>query len=138
VERFLTRGVGGLVFGDPTADGLASPGSLTAQAVAANAHRFSVLVPHTLSIEQRTMVSRITELEKPAHTLADVRVYWALFRVGEARVGLDTRLGESGAFVPFVLGSTSLPEGYLAARYPFDIADRIVSDRDRLGELPPL
>ncbi len=37
-----------------------------------------------------------------------------------------------------LLGSASLAQSYLGAPYPFDIADRMVLDRDRLGNLPAL
>jgi hypothetical protein len=61
-----------------------------------------------------------------------------MFRVGEARVGIDTRLGPSSALSPFVLGCANLMESYLPAPYPFDLTDRLVSDRDALGELQAL
>lgn len=138
VEQFLTRSVGGLVYGDPTdpSDQLLRP--LTREDVVASAHRFAVLVPHNLSEEQQAMVERIIELEKPAHTAFELKRYWDLFRVGEARLGLDTQLGQSDFFGPLLLGETYLPEAYLQAAYPFNLSDRIVADRDRLGDLPAL
>ena len=64
------------------------------------AHRFSVLLPlasvtsDPAELERRLgLARRIVELEKPAHTIFDVRFYWAFFRVGEARLGLDTQMG---------------------------------------------
>jgi phage tail-like protein len=142
VERFLTRGVGGLAYGDPTDtgenQGVRQLLPLTPQIVAANAHRFTVLVPHELDDKDLAMVRRIVELEKPAHTGFELKRYWDLFRVGEARLGLDTRLGESSQFIPLLLGSAYLADNYLEAPYPFDIADRMVLDRDRLGNLPRL
>src|SRR5207253_641187 len=59
------------------------------------AHRFSVVLPvpaggtaeqHRARMEQ---ARRVVELEKPAHTVFDVRFYWAMFRVGEARLGVE-------------------------------------------------
>jgi phage tail-like protein len=140
VEHFMTRGVGGLAFGDPTDSGSGAGvlHPLTAADIAASAHRFTVLVPHTLAEEDRQMVERIVALEKPAHSQFELKPYWALFRVGEARTGIDTRLGESAHFVPWRLGRTYLPDGYLVPRYPFHVGDRVVPDRDRLGDLPPL
>ena len=138
VERFLTRGSGGLAFGDPSDGGGGLRRPLTPADVEASAHRFVVLVPHTLREEQRAMVARIVALEKPAHAAFELKRYWDLFRVGEARLGLDTQLGESSRFSPLLLGGAYLADAYLAAPYPFDVADRVVADRDRLGELPPL
>ncbi len=138
VERFRTRGVGGLAYGDPTDTGSQTFRALTRHDVAASAHWFTVLVPHDLSDEERDMVERLVRLEKPAHTAYELKRFWDLFRVGEARLGLDTRLGESSRFAPFRLGESYLPEAYLEAPYPFDIADRLVLDRDRLGDLPAL
>jgi hypothetical protein len=37
-----------------------------------------------------------------------------------------------------VTGSTSLAAGYLGFPSPFDLADRVVSDLDRVGVLPAL
>ena len=68
----------------------------------------------------------------------EISPYGSFFRVGEARLGLDTQLGESRRFVAMLLGSASLAQSYLGAPYPFDIADRMVLDRDRLGNLPAL
>jgi hypothetical protein len=82
------------------------------------------------------MVERIINLEKPAHTLFDVRRYWDAFRVGEARLGLDTALGDTGRFGPMVLGQAYLAEGYLSPAPPMDTPERFVSDRDRPGQRP--
>jgi hypothetical protein len=97
-----------------------------------------VLIPHDLSDEQLEMVRRIIELEKPAHTAFEIKRYWDMFRAGEARLGIDTRLGMGSRFTPLLLGESYLPDHYLPAPYPFDIPDRIISDRDRLGDLPAL
>jgi hypothetical protein len=138
VEHFRTRGIGGLAFGDPTDRGARPLRPLTVEDAALSAHRFSVLVAHDLDAEQLAMVGRIVELEKPAHTQFALKRFWDLFRAGEARLGLDTRLGASSRFVAMELGAAYLTESYLEPPYPFDIADRLVSDRDRLGDLPPL
>jgi hypothetical protein len=130
VERFRTRQGRALVAGDPT-----TPQSAVEQSFADSAHRFSVLIPETLSPEEAAMVERIVRLEKPAHTRFDVRRYWDYFRVGEARLGLDTVLGEEARFLPIILGRDYLAEGYLSPAPPMDTADRLVADRDRLGEL---
>jgi phage tail-like protein len=131
VERFMARGGLAVVAGDPTdadADG----------SIAATAHRFAVLVPETLPADIQAMVSRIVNLEKPAHTDYEVRRYWDYFRVGETRLGFDTILGNDAGFVPMVLGQSALLDGYLAYPPPADAPDRVVLDRDRLGAMPAL
>jgi phage tail-like protein len=109
------------------------------------AHRFTVLVPLTTmqlgdSVDQRREVlrlaDRIIRLEKPAHTVFDVQVVWAAFRVGSARLGDDTILG-AGSRDPelwpgFELGSRHLSEGFLAARPPRDCTDRLQVGHDRV------
>jgi phage tail-like protein len=135
VERYRTRGGRAGVAGDPTE----TNGSATATAAPdAFAHNFSVLVPEGLSPEEAAMVERITRLEKPAHAAFDVRRFWDFFRVGEARLGIDTVLGEESRFQKIVMGRSYLAEGYLHPSHPMDVAERIVADRDRLGQLPPL
>lgn len=130
VERFMTRNGRALVAGD------ASEGSGCVGTATADAHRFAVLVPETLSADIRTMVSRIVQLEKPAHTDFEVRRYWDYFRVGEARLGVDTMLGEDSRFAPVVLGRDTLNGGRLP--FPPSMAgrDRWVLDRDPLGAVP--
>lgn len=135
VERFLTRGGRSRQAGDPTAAGVAA--SLSEE-IAAHAHRFSVLVPEGLDPDEAAMVERIVNLEKPAHAAFDVRRYWEAFRVDEARLGLDTVLGEAPRFLGTVLGKNRLADGYLHPPYPMDVTDRLVADRDRLGALPAL
>jgi phage tail-like protein len=95
-----------------------------------NAHRFVVLLPmprtayiDTAAQDERlALARRVIELEKPAHTTFDVRFYWAMFRVGEARLGYDTvvELGSrSPQFMsPLALGQGHLVEGYLALAHP--------------------
>jgi hypothetical protein len=146
VERFLTRGGKGLLAGDPTAAAMTmtSPPASTdptasyAAAVAATAHRFSVLVPIGLSTDEEAMIGRVVDLEKPAHTFFDVRYYWDLFRVGEARLGIDTTLGDESRFVSMILGRDYLGDGFLSSNPPGDVRDRFVSDRDRLRCAPAL
>jgi hypothetical protein len=55
--------------------------------------------------------------------------------VGEARLGIDTALGEDGRFLPIILGRDYLSEGYLESAYPMNVAGRTVSDRDALAEM---
>src|SRR5690606_41879296 len=95
-------------------------------------------VRESLSPEEESMGRRIVELEKPAHTLFDVRRYWDYFRVGEARLGIDTVLGEGSRWLPFLLGRDDLGAGYLAPAHPYDVPDRVIAARDRLSAMPAL
>lgn len=113
------------------------------------AHRFTVLLPLTSdelrqSDEQRRQVlqlaDRIIRLEKPAHTVFDVRLFWAAFRVGGVRVGDDTVLGTSSRAADrwpgFELGLRHLSEAFLNARPPRDHTDRLQVGRDRVTRSP--
>jgi phage tail-like protein len=106
------------------------------------AHRFRVLIPTRVGddaaarAQRLELAARIVELEKPAHTAFELRFYYAMFRVGEARLGFDSLIDLGGRapelMAPFVLGPAHLAEGYLAARPPADAPDRSVLGRDRL------
>lgn len=135
VERFHARGGRAMVAGDVTQ---AEAAGLSEDSIDASAHQFSVLVPERLPAEEAAMVERIVRMERPAHTLFDVRRYWDFFRVGEARLGLDTVLGEEPRFLPTVVGESYLADGYLHPPHPFDVPERVVADRDRVGGLPRL
>jgi phage tail-like protein len=150
VEQFLTRDGGGAAYGDPGATvgsvsqtGRASEASgasetSDASRVAAAAHRFDLLVPVGLSSDAVAMVERIVATAKPAHTACTMRGYYDLFIVGQARLGIDTQLGTGPSFSPMVLGQGYLAGTYLGFPHPFELPDRIVIDRDRVGGLPPL
>jgi phage tail-like protein len=109
------------------------------------AHRFSVLLPAPLDdtpdgAEHRRrleLARRVVEAEKPAHTVFDVKFFWAFFRLGEARLGEDTLLDLGSRapqlMPPVVLGRRHLAESYLAPGYPQDVAERRVLGRDRLN-----
>ncbi len=100
------------------------------------AHRFSVLVPVAPSdppekqLELRELARRVTDIEKPAHAAFDVRLYWGLFRVGEARVGLDTLIGQGSRSVALVLDRGLVGEGHLGFAEPWNAADRFVVGRE--------
>ncbi len=143
VERYRTRGGRRLAEGDAsvtsdTGEPVETDPPTPSEAPDAFAHQFSVLVPEALTPEEEAMVKRIAELEKPAHTQFDVRRYWDFFRVGETRLGIDTVLGEESRFVEVILGRSYLAEGYLHPSHPADVGERVVSDRDRLGDMPSL
>jgi hypothetical protein len=133
VEHFRTRQGRAIVEGDPTRSGTAAT-----DAAAADAHCFSVLIPEELSPEEDAMVRRVVDLEKPAHTSYQVRRYWYGFRVGEARLGVDTTLDRGNRFTALVLGGHHLADVYLPPAHPWNVEERIISDRDQLGGMPPL
>lgn len=104
-----------------------------------NAYRFSVLVPTQLNesyherLRHIAQVEEIVVREKPAHTNFEVKLYWALFQVGSARLGLDTSLGEGSRYVALVLGSNYLGQSYLSESHPWGVVDRTVIGRDRIS-----
>jgi len=102
------------------------------------AHRFSVLLPvdsvvsDTSVLEQRLgLARRIVELEKPAHTVFDVRFFWAFNRVGEARLGLDTQIG-AGSRAPELVPDAVLGRAYLGASFVGGPARPTAGDRLRV------
>ena len=112
------------------------------------AHRFTVLLPAPVSLaftpaEQQLRMDlsrRVVELEKPAHTVFDVKFYWAIFRVGEARLQLDTLI-QQGSRAPqllprMILGQGFLGGGYLAPPVPEDASNRLILGRDPLRNDP--
>lgn len=87
------------------------------------AHRFSVLLPvasitaDVYELEERLgLARRIVELEKPAHTVFDVRFFWAFNRVGEARLGMDTQIG-AGSRAPELIPDAVVGRAYLGASF---------------------
>jgi phage tail-like protein len=87
------------------------------------AHRFSVLLPvrnvteDPFELDERLRrARRIVEIEKPAHTVFDVRLYWALNRVGEARLGIDTLLN-AGSRAPELIPDAVLGRAYIGASF---------------------
>ncbi|MBC5783435.1 hypothetical protein H8N03_10805 [Ramlibacter sp. USB13] len=103
--------------------------------MAAAAHRFLVLVPTSGPLERAEVLAgrmdwarRVVALEKPAHTVFDVGPYWALFRTGFARLGLDTLLGE-GSRAPSLAPQLVVAQGQVGASR---IAFGKQSDGDRL------
>ena len=109
------------------------------------AHRFTVMLPvpphlRTDIPAQRRRVAlarMVLDLEKPAHTVFDLRFYWAMFRLGEARLGDDTVVdlgSRSPALMPpMVLGEGYLAEAFLAVPPDADAPARTRVGRDRVG-----
>ena len=113
------------------------------------AHRFTVLLPTPQTDDAGTaehqhrlaLAQRIVSLEKPAHTIFEVKFYWSAFRVGEARLGEDT-IVDLGSRAPqflraMVLGQGYLSESYLTPGHPYDVGDRRVVGRERLRRSAP-
>jgi len=129
--------------GDALADWFAFEG--TVRAMHAHAHHFTVMLPvppglrNDAPAQQRrlALARRVLELEKPAHTVFDLRFYWAMFRVGEARLGDDTLvdLGSRAPelMAPMVLGAGALSETYLARAAGEDAPGRLQVGRERVG-----
>jgi phage tail-like protein len=98
-----------------------------------HAHRFSVLIPSRPNadraelLERLALARRVVEAEKPAHTIFDVGFYWALFRVGEARLGFDTLIDVGSRALDL------LPELVLGRHYigSSQLARPIVRPEDR-------
>lgn len=103
-----------------------------------NAHRFTVLVPTEPGELPETRVQRVSQVEavvrreKPAHTDFEVKLFWALFQVGSARLGEDSILGDGARYVAIVLGGTYIGQGLLGHSQPFDAENRRVLGRDAL------
>ena len=109
------------------------------------AHRFIALLPMPATSsfglrqlqQQVELARRIIELEKPAHTVFEIKFYWAIFRIGEARLGSDT-LVDRGSRAPqlmpkLIMGDNYIGESWLAPTAAEEVADRQVLGRDQLG-----
>jgi phage tail-like protein len=111
---------------------------------ASSAHRFTLLAPIDLAaspverVRVRDSVAAVVERERPAHAAFDVQLYWALFRVGSARVGHDTALGEGSRLSALVLGAGYVGQSLVGEEHPWNVEDRRVVGRDRTGFPPPL
>jgi phage tail-like protein len=117
----------------------------TALAMHRTAHRFSVLLPIPRHLRSDTpaqqrrvaLAALVLDLEKPAHTTYDLRFYWAMFRLGEARLGDDTLIDYGSRapelMGPMVLGQDYLGEAFLAPAAGADAPERLAIGRDRIG-----
>ena len=106
------------------------------------AHRFTIMLPAAPGLpvdspeHQRRLdlVRRVAAMEKPAHTTFDIRFYWAMFRVGEARLGQDTLIhlgSRDPQLLPgMLLGRGSLSEAVLAPGHPQNVQTRFILGRD--------
>jgi phage tail-like protein len=108
--------------------------------MARSAHRFTVLLPvptdavhrDELDVPERrrqlALTQRVVELEKPAHTVFDVRFFWSAFRLGEARLGEDTVIDHGSRLAslvsPAVLGHGHVGEVVVQDPRPPDLPPR--------------
>lgn len=102
------------------------------------ASRFTVVVPVKLTdsvttqTQRLALAQRIAQNEKPAHTDFAVKLYWAAFCAGQARVGMETVVGPSSRFAAMVLDQGTLAASYLGFTLPWSVRGRVVAGRDQL------
>jgi phage tail-like protein len=135
IEKYRTRGLGGaLIGGDDalTANSILGAGFRVGGAVSSaeqfiqgdaatafdrNAHRFTVLIPATLSEDELSVVQYILDVHRPAHTLVDVCTAGAGMRVGRGlHVGMSSMIGPTGGFTTLQTGGSFLGRGGIVGR----------------------
>lgn len=102
------------------------------------AHRFSVLIPLS-SVNanadelaaKMALAQRIVAIEKPAHAVFDVRLFWAMNRLGEARLGQDTLIG-AGSRAPELIPPAIIGQAFLGSNFVGGSQGR-VAGRERLA-----
>ncbi len=136
IEKFRARGLGGALLSD--SGGLSSNSILGAgfrvggaigedetqllsgsieDAFDTHAHRFSLIIPASLTSEQLDVVKQILDLHRPAHTLVDVCTVGAGMRVGRGlHVELTSIIGRNGGFSQLQLGNAMLGRGAILGR----------------------
>jgi phage tail-like protein len=136
IEKYRVRGLGSALLSDST--GVATNSILGAgfrvggavgqdetqllgatidDAFETHAHRFSLIIPASLSSEQLDVVNQILELHRPAHTLVEVCTVAAGMRVGRGlHVELTSIIGRSGGFSQLQLGGATLGRGSVLGR----------------------
>jgi hypothetical protein len=109
------------------------------------ASRFTVMVPvpaggaaRDADVQRKRQIAdRVVRLEKPAHTVYDVQLYWALFRVGHARLGHDSLIHLGGRapelLAPAVLGRAYVAQSHVGWSPKHDAIDRTIIGHDVLG-----
>ena len=129
IEHFKVRGLGGAFVGKDDAQassavlgagfrvggqvGKTGNVSVNEQSVedafTTHAHRFSVVIPLALDLEQRRVVEHILEVHRPAHTLYDLCYVDAGMRVGIALyLGLTSMIGHGSRFGRLQVGASVL------------------------------
>jgi phage tail-like protein len=82
-----------------------------------HAHRFTVLIPASLTEEQLDVVRQILVVHRPAHTIFDVCTVGAGMRLGRGlHVGLSSMIGATGGFSTVQLGGSALGRGAIVGR----------------------
>ncbi|WP_157641506.1 phage tail protein [Longispora albida] len=152
VEEWQLRGLGGTVLGlsphGPAAPAVGGSARQTGtlgrfmvggQAAGSDsytrtAHRFCLLVPGTLSEEQRAVTLGITEAHRPAHTRYELLELGPGMRVGaRLRVALTSFVGPSVPWSPAVVGETGGPVVLGRAATGTRLGETSVAGRVRVG-----
>lgn len=126
IEHWQLRGIGGTVLGT-TPEGDKTPnigasvretGTLGRFAVGGtvlqptsfdtSAHRFTLLVPGSLTDEQCSVLTDLLQTQAPAHTVGSVQELGAGMRVGTVRVGITSFVGPAADWIPLRLGDVRL------------------------------
>lgn len=130
VEHFRLRGVGGPLLGENSTlssrsvlgAGFRVGGSVgeldsrpldperdAQSAFATHAHRFTVLIPQSLSAEQTAVIRHVLDTERPAHTAYEMCTVDAGMRAGKGlHIGISSIVGPTGAFEDAILDRTLL------------------------------
>jgi phage tail-like protein len=130
VEAFRLRGLGGAVLGqsdlpaasapivgggfrvggaDAGPNELPGPATVTADAFATTAHRFTVIIPAAISPEHLAATAHLLDVHRPAHTLYELCTVGAGIRVGIGiHLGLSTIVGRTGGFDQLQLGASTI------------------------------
>ncbi|MGC5075657.1 phage tail protein I [Agrococcus sp. DT81.2] len=129
VERWRLRGLGGAFLGfepaglySPTVSGTARQfgmlGHFTIGGEVADsssysrlAHRFTVLIPGSLTAEQREVVSDLVLAHKPSHTLGEICEVGSGMPVGRLRLGLTAFVAPPPGRSTSVIGRARLGRG---------------------------
>ncbi len=97
-------------------DSRSEPG-MSASAADAHAHRFTVLIPASLTEDQLDVVRQILVVHRPAHTIFDICTVGAGMRLGRGlHVGLSSMVGATGGFATAQLGNSALGRGAIIGR----------------------
>ena len=100
----------GLRLGGDAPAGAATP-------YAADAHRFSVLVPRDLDADELAVVHDLLDLHRPAHTSVEVCALGQGMRVGTSlHVGISTVVGPGSGFTAARVGRDRLGRGTVVGR----------------------